>query len=205
MQKRTVLFVILDQFADFEYPFLATALQDRIQDKTAPFEVKTISVSKDPVKSIGGFTVVPDESVEEYQDDYAALILIGGKTWRTKEAQKMIPILKQAVDEGKVVGAICDATVFLGMNGLLNEKKHTSNTLESLMDGAKENYLGKNHYIHEQAVRDGTLITANGTGYLEFTKEVLKALNAYPPDYIENNYQFFKKGYLEAIKSMKSQ
>jgi len=51
-------------------------------------------------------------------------------------------------------------------------------------------------------VRDGNLITANGTGYLEFTREVLTALDAYPADYIENNYQFFKLGYIEFLKSM---
>lgn len=31
---------------------------------------------------------------------------------------------------------------------------------------AKESYAGKNNYLREQAVRDGNLITANGTGYL---------------------------------------
>jgi len=199
--KKLVLFVLLEQFADYEYPFLATALQDRIQDKTSPYEVKTISVSKNPVKSIGGFTVLPDFSVEEYPADYAGLILIGGNTWRTEEAKKIAPLLKQAFSSGKVTGAICDATVFLGMNGLLNGKKHTSNTLDSLMEAAQENYSGQNDYQNEQAVRDGNLVTANGTAHLEFAKEVLSALDAYPADYIENYYTFFKLGFMEVMKN----
>jgi len=70
------------------------------------------------------------------------------------------------------------------------------------MAAASDSYTGKEIYQNEQAVRDGNLITANGTGYLEFTREVLTALDAYPADYIENNYQFFKLGYIEFLKSM---
>jgi putative intracellular protease/amidase len=200
--KKQVLFILLERFADHEYPLLATALQNKIQDKSTPYEVKTISVSKNPVKSIGGFTVLPDYSIEDCPSDYAGLILIGGETWRTDEAKKIAPLLKQAFFGGKVIGAICDATVFLGMNGLLNDKKHTSNTLEALIEAAQENYIGQDAYQNKQAVRDGNLITANGTAYLEFATEVLTALDAYPVDYIENYYQFFKLGLIEFMKNM---
>lgn len=86
------------------------------------------------------------------------------------------------------------------MNGFLNAKRHTSNTLDDLSDAAKESYTGQANYANEQAVRDGNLITTNGTGYLEFTREVLLALEAYPEDAIESNYQFFKLGYVELMK-----
>src|SRR5690348_14425665 len=79
----------------------------------------------------------------------------------------------------------------IGMNGLLNDKKHTGNMREDLISVAQGSYTGQENYLDEQVVRDGDLITANGTGYLEFTREVLTALNAYPLDYIESNYQFF--------------
>jgi len=88
------------------------------------------------------------------------------------------------------------------MNGYLNGRKHTSNTLESLIEGAKEPYLGKDDYVSEQAVRDGNLVAANGTAGLEFTKEVLAALDAYPADYVESNYRFFKLGFIEVMKNM---
>jgi len=197
--KEKVLFVILEQYADWEYSFLATALQGRIKDKTSNFEVKTLSLNKNPVKSIGGFTTIPDYSIEDYPD-YAALILIGGMSWRTEEAKNVVPIMKQALSDGKVVGAICDATVFLGMNGVLNDKKHTSNTLDDLVESAQNSYTGKENYINEQTVRDGKLITANGTAYLEFTREVLYALEAYPVEYIEENYKFFRLGFIEMLK-----
>ena len=130
--KEEVLFIILEQYADWEYPFLASALQGSIQDKTSPYEVKTLSLSKNPVKSMGGFTTIPDYGIEDIPAVYTGIILIGGMSWRTEEAKKLAPIVKKAYADGEIVGAICDATVFLGMNGLLNEKKHTSNTLEDL-------------------------------------------------------------------------
>ncbi len=200
--KKQVIFVILEQYADWEYSFLATALQDRIKDKTSPYEVKTLSLSCSPVKSIGGFTTIPDYSVDNCPADFAGIVLIGGKSWRTDEAKRIAPIVKLAYENGKTIGAICDATVFLGINGLLNEKSHTSNTLEDLQEATKENYTNSKKYIHEQAVRDSNLITANGSGYLEFTREVLLALDAYPADYIEGNFQFFKHGYIEMLKTM---
>jgi len=200
--KKEVLFLILDQYADWEYSFLACALQSGIKDKTSPYEVKTLSLSRDPIKSIGGFTTIPDYGIEDTPADYAGIILIGGMSWRNEEAKKLVPIVKQAYINTKVVGAICDATVFLGMNGLLNDKKHTSNMLDDLIQASQENYTGKNNYLVKQAVRDDNLVTANGTGYLEFAREALQALNAYPVDYIEDNFSYFKLGYIEFMKSI---
>lgn len=198
--KQTVLFILPDQFADYEAPYLTTALQGRIQDQTSPYEVKTLSVTKEPVRSIGGFTVLPDYGVDDYPADYTALILVGGNTWRSEEAKTFLPVVTEALDAGKIVGAICDATVFLGMNGLLNGKKHTSNLLEGLMEAAGERYTGKEDYQNVQAVRDGNLITANGTAGMEFAREVLLAIQAYPDKLIEENYHFFKMGFTEILK-----
>ena len=200
--KQKVLFVILDKYADWECAFLTTALEGHILDKTSPYEVATVSLEKAPIRSIGGFTTLPDYGLDDMPADYAALVLVGGESWRTEEAKCVAPVVRQAMADGKLVAAICDATAFLGMNGLLNGKKHTSNTLESLEEAAQDAYTNKAQYQNEQAVRDGLLITANGTGYLEFTREVLAALEAYPPDYIENNYQYFKLGFVEFLKTM---
>ena len=49
VMKEKVLFVILEQYADWEYSFLACALQDRIQDKTSKYEVNTVSLSKNTI------------------------------------------------------------------------------------------------------------------------------------------------------------
>lgn len=200
--KKTVLFGILNEYADWEAAFLTTALQDGILDKKSDYEVKTISTTLDPIKTIGGFTTLPDYKVDRFSDEFSGIILIGVKSWRTEEAKKFLPIVKQAVQEEKIVGAICDATVFLGANGLLNKKNHTSNNPDELIKASGANYTGQNRYQNEQAVQDGNLITANGTAYLEFTSKVMKAFTAYSDEYIENNYNFYKLGLIEMLKKM---
>lgn len=46
------------------------------------------------------------------------------------------------------------------------------------------------NYINEQAVRDGSIVTANGLSPLEFCWEVLHALNADIPEAIEESYLY---------------
>ena len=50
----------------------------------------------------------------------------------------------------------------------------------------------------QQAVRDGKIVTANGTAALEFAREVLYALEAASEKKIEEWYQFHKLGLYEA-------
>lgn len=138
-------------------------------------------------------------------DDFAGLILIGGNSWRKDESRKVIDLVKKAKGKDAVIGAICDATVFLGMNGMLNNSPHTSNHLHELKEAAAGNYTAEDSYLEQQAVRDGKLITANGSAYLDFGREVLYALDAAPEEEIEEWYSFFKLGYHEFMREKSGQ
>lgn len=150
--------------------------------------------------SVGRFHILPDYDLADVPQEYAGLVLIGGMRWFTPEAQLLVPLVKNAVENKKLVTGICNASVFLGMHGFLNEVKHTSNTLEYLKKYAGESYTGASNYLHEQAVRDGNIVTANGTGYLEFCREILSALEADSPEKIQMHYDFNKKGLCEITK-----
>ena len=90
------------------------------------------------------------------------------------------------------------------MHGFLNEVKHTSNTLDYLKQYAGDKYKkGDSNYINKQAVRDGNIVTANGTGQLEFCKEILYALEADTTDAIEESYLFYKMDSARRLKRMK--
>ena len=54
--KKTVLFVLLEQYADWEAAYLGSALAMLGEGN---FEVKTVSLSRDSVQSIGGLRVTP--------------------------------------------------------------------------------------------------------------------------------------------------
>jgi hypothetical protein len=79
------LFVILDQYADWEAALVAAAIND-IDEDGERYAVKTVSLTREPVRSIGGFTVLPDCDLGSAPKDAAAILLIGGRSWRKPEA-----------------------------------------------------------------------------------------------------------------------
>ncbi|MBT2569624.1 type 1 glutamine amidotransferase family protein [Planococcus sp. ISL-110] len=201
MSNKKVLFVLLDEYADWEAGSLAAALNEEPEGQGQQFDVKTVSLTKDPIKSIGGFTVLPDYGLDDVPEDFAGLILIGGNSWRQEDSKRVMELVDKAIEKEALLGAICDATVFLGTNGLLNDIPHTSNQLEDLAETAGDSYSNEAGYLHQQAVRSGQIITANGSAFLEFGKRVLEALNAAPQPEIDEWYGFFKQGYYEYMKT----
>lgn len=193
--KKTILFVILQQYADWEAAYISSAISMLGQGE---YEIKTVSLSRDYVQSIGGFKVLPDYDMESVPEDYEALVLIGGMTWRSENAQKVKTLVEDCFQKGKILGGICDASAYLGAVGVLNDAIHTGNDLNDLKQWAGSIYTGEKKYIAKQAVSDKNIITANGTAPLEFAKEILLALNVASEDKISDWYNFHKLGFYTA-------
>ena len=192
-----ILYVLLPDFASHEMVYLMEAISsDDTQLKANPKYVnKIVAPTMESVTAIGGFRVLPDYSFENMPEDYAALVLIGGYGWLTPVADMVAPIIRKALDKGKIVGAICNGASFMAKHGFLNGVKHTGNGLDQLKLWGGENYTNSGSYIHQQAVSDGKIVTANGSGVLEFTKELLLLLENDVPERIEMYYQFNKQGF----------
>jgi len=197
---KEVLLVILDLYGDWEAALVAAAVNDP-EGEEKKYAVKTVSLSREPVQSIGGFTTLPDYDLVSAPDDAAAVLLIGGMSWRKPEAAPVAEFVRKVQERGALIGGICDATVFLAMHGFLNDVRHTSNTVDSLKAAAGDDYTNEKDYVREQAVSDGGIITANGTAHMEFAREVLIALDVMPLKKIAEWYDFFKLGYYEAIRN----
>ncbi|WP_040197065.1 type 1 glutamine amidotransferase family protein [Candidatus Soleaferrea massiliensis] len=189
--KKPILFFILDQYADWEAAYVSSWIAAFGQDRYA---VKTVSLTKDSVRSIGGFTVLPDYDIHTTPADYEGLILVGGMSWRSEEARRVKPLVQDALRGGKVLGGICDASAFLGTIGVLNHVRHTCNDIGDLKRWAGDAYTGEDNYVMQHAVRDNNIVTANGTAPLEFAKEVLTALDIAPENKISEWYNFYKLG-----------
>ena len=189
---KTVLLVLLGQYADWEAAYVSTGLHMLGQGK---FVVKTVSLSEHPVTSIGGVQAVPDYTVDSAPKDYDALLLIGGLCWREERAQQMIPLVEHCVNSGKVLGGICDAAAFLASIGVLDSVKHTGNRLSALQEWKGTKYKGAENYQARQAVFDRNIITANGSAPLEFAREVLTALHVAEEAMVEDWYVLHKLGY----------
>lgn len=194
---KEILYVLLPDYAAHEVVYLAQAIaSDEYALKENPkYLNKVVAPSMEPVKSIGGFRTLPDYSFDTMPDDYAALVLVGGFGWTTPVAEKVVPIVRKAIEEGKIVGAICNAASFMAKHGFLNAVKHTGNGLEQLKLWGGDKYMNSNGYIHAQAVRDRNIVTANGSATLEFAKELLMLLENDTPERIEMYYQFNKQGF----------
>ena len=193
--KKTILFVILQQYADWEAAYITSAITMLGQGQ---YDIKTVALSKDYVQSIGGFRVLPDYDIASVPKDYEALILIGGMTWRDGNAQQVKTLVEECCQKGKVLGGICDASAFLGTVGALNDVLHTSNDMNDLKQWAGSVYTGETKYIAKQSVRDKNIITANGTAPMEFAKEILLALNVASEEKVLEWYNFHKLGYYTA-------
>ena len=200
--NKEILYVLLPDYAAHEIVYLSEAIASDEQSlKENPKYVnKIVAPTMDPVKSIGGFRTLPDYSFDTMPDDYAAMVLIGGFGWATSVADKVVPIVKRAIENGKIVGAICNAASFLAKHGFLNHVRHTGNGVEQLKLWGGENYAGVAMYLHEQAVSDKNIVTANGSAALEFAKELLLLLENDTPERIEVYYQFNKLGFCALFK-----
>lgn len=201
--KNEILYLLLDKYADHEPVFLAAAIncdENGIRE-TPKYINRTLAPTLNPICSCGGFHTIPDYSFDTIPDEYAALILIGGYGWlNDKITDKVVPLVKTAIEKGVVIGAICNAASFLAKHGFLNNIKHTGNGIEQLKLWGKENYTNHTGYINAQAVSDKRIVTANGTGELEFTKELLLLLENDLPEKIEMFYHFNKDGFVNLNK-----
>ncbi|MGL5207076.1 MAG: type 1 glutamine amidotransferase family protein [Acidaminococcaceae bacterium] len=196
--KKTVLVFLLSNFADWEVGYVAAELNS--DKESNPYCIKTVGVSGEAVRSIGGLTVLPDYSLESLPAEYEALILIGGTSWREPIAEQIVPLVKTTLQNNKLVGGICDASAFLAKHGFLNHVQHTSNSLKDLKIYAANEYTNAQNYLNEPAVADGNIITANGTATLEFAKLVFTRLQLDSEQAIKQWYDFHKLGAIEAAK-----
>lgn len=192
-----ILYVLLPDYAAHEAVFLSQAIaSDEYALKVHPKYVnKVVAPTSEPVRSIGGFRTIPDYSFGTMPDDYAALVLIGGFGWATPVAEQVAPLVKRAIENGKIVGAICNGASFMAKCGFLNGVRHTGNGLDQLKAWGGDNYTNPDGYVHVQAVGDGNIVTANGSATLEFARELLLMLGNDTPERIEMYYRFYKQGF----------
>jgi len=157
-----ILYILLPDFASHEMVYLMEAISsDEQQLKTNPKYVnRIVAPTADPVCAIGGFKIIPDYTFDNMPDNFAALVLIGGYGWLTPIAEEVKPIVRKAIEKGKIVGAICNGASFMAKCGFLNDVRHTGNGLERLKLWGGENYTNQGGYIHSQAVSDRNIVSS---------------------------------------------
>lgn len=187
---------VMNTMADWELGFVMAELNSKrfFKKDAKEIELKTVAVTKNPVKSMGGLTITPDLTIDEIEiNEKNALLLPGSDTWAEPENMKIIQITKEFLASGGLVSAICGATVALGNAGILDDKAHTSNGA-GFLDMFCPEYKGAPHFQDVPAIRDGNLITAGCTGALEMTKLILEYLDVLGNDKLDHWYKYFSTG-----------
>ena len=198
---KNIVFVILDEFADWEAAFLSSALNDK--NITKNYTTNFASIDKNLKKSMGNLKVLPDLTLKEIdENDVDGLVLIGGRTWRSQIEEtntKIVELVKKFKNNpNKVVGAICDAAYFLATNGLLNDRKHTVNSFDEIKDNL--NYTNAKNFVEMESVIDGNLVTAKGDSPIHFAKNVMMALGDIPEKNVNLFFDIYTIGFVKAFE-----
>jgi len=173
MQKKIAMIVAFRDFRDEEYFIPKQTLE------TAGAEIITVSTSlpshqnSKGISGSGGFgkaigklggeaeinILIKDLKVA----DYDAILFIGGSGAANYiEDEVCHKIAREAVENNKVLGAICIAPAILAKAGVLDGKKAT--VWSSVMDKSAVKILEENGAIFQKnsVVADGKIVTGNG-------------------------------------------
>ncbi len=196
MNVQTVYLYIFDTLSDWEPSFAISGINNpALQQFPGRFEIQTAGTSREPVKTIGGLTIIPDVTLADINPaESALLILTGGAGWESGQHDEAVNLAKLFLKAGKPVAAICGATAGLAISGMLDDVQHTSNAAVYLQ---ATNYQGGKNYQEEPAVTDGNLITASATAPIEFAYHIFKKLNIYSDKALQAWYQLYKTGELK--------
>ena len=201
---------VLDTLADWELGYVTAELNSgRFFKKDAPsVSLKTVSYSKNPVKTMGGLTIVPDCTIDDITiSKKSMLILPGADTWSDPKHGAIIEKASELLSVGAAVCAICGATVALANAGLLDNRKHTSNGT-GFLEMFSPVYRGQDFYIDKQSVSDDNLITAGSAGALLWAKQIIEHLGVFQSNTLESWYEYFSTGdpkhFFELMQSLPS-
>ena len=167
-----VLFIIAQQdYQDHEYGAPKKILEDA--------GIETITASKEIGTCHGAFGATTEATVaiaDVNVSDYDAIIFIGGAGAVNYQHDVQAHLTAQeAINRGKLLGAICIAPTILAYAGVLEGKKATVWN----QDGKQAEILTKNgaEFVDELIVVDGKILTANGPPAAEeFGKKILEML-----------------------------
>ena len=151
--KNILIIIASRNFQDMEFSVPYQLL------KKCSASITIASSSRKPAKGMLGKIVTPDKLLKDcIVEKYDAVLFIGGsgasEYFGNKIAQK---IARDAVKQGKILGALCIAPVTLANAGVLKGRKATC--FPSVADRLVRNGV---IIIKQDIVRDGKILTASG-------------------------------------------
>lgn len=158
IDKKIAMIIAFREFRDEEYFIPKKILQ------ASGAEVITVSTSLGKaIGKLGGDTEVDALLDDLKAADYDAILFIGGPgAHKYIDDETCHQIVREAVENNKVLAAICIAPAILAKAGVLNNKKAT--VWSSVMDKFAVKILKESgaDFQTEPVVVDGKIVTADG-------------------------------------------
>ncbi len=194
--KRDAHLFVFDTMSDWEASYAIAGINNpQFQKNPDIYRMRTVALRKTSVVSIGGMRIQPDLTLDELSSTSSAMLIIpGGTAWDEGKNIEAVDIARAFLSDSTPVAAICGATAGLARGGLLDIRRHTSNSREYL---AATHYLGENLYEDKPAVTDNCLITASAMAPVDFAYHIFKCLDIYSTPVLEAWYGLFKTGRTE--------
>ncbi len=192
----TVYVYVLDTLADWELGYVTSELNSGrfFKQGEQRVSIKTVSDSKEPIKTMGGMTILPDCLIDDIVVSKTSVLLLpGADTWNDPKHVPIIEKASQFLSLGATVCAICGATAALANFGLLDMRPHTSNG-PGFLEMFSPSYKGQSFYIDKPSVADNNLITASCTGALLWAKQIIEFLGVFQSNTLESWYDYFSTG-----------
>lgn len=167
----TVLVLMAQGFEEMELVITADILH------RAGFNVQltTLAQNLDPVLGSRGISIVPDCTLDDASKNPCDLVVLPGGmegTERLMDDARVLELLRNQHQSGKLLAAICAAPMVLAKAGLLKGRVVTSHP------GVREQ-LVVDKYSEERVVIDGNLITSRAPGTtFEFAYTLIAALDS---------------------------
>jgi putative intracellular protease/amidase len=189
---RAVHVLVFEGFADWE-PSYALAELRRWGKRT----VVVVGFDDNPVTSMGGLRVTPERALADVRPaDVELLVLPGGDFWEGEYPRAALEkLMLGLIATGTPVAAICAATLAVARAGLLEDRRHTSNTPTYLSEQVPQ-YRGAAGFDSALAVNDRGVITASGLGAVDFARAIFRELRVFSASDEQLWFDMFKHGQL---------
>ncbi|WP_257210305.1 DJ-1/PfpI family protein [Actinomyces ruminis] len=169
--------------ADWEYAYLTAQITVAERMRPGRFQLLLVGDGLEPVRSQGGLPVTPTADLGALsrlraEGDLAALVIPGGDRYHAGH-ERLIATVEETLAAQVPVAGICGATYLLARAGVLDERRHTSNSSEFL---AASGYQGAEHYVDSVVTSDRGVTTASGLNAVPFTAEVMRVTELFPAE-----------------------
>jgi len=155
-------------WADWEAGSVLTLLRRHLG-----VQIEIATPDGEPQTSIGGVLAAADYKFSDpVLSDADVFLLIGSDAWVEYKDEAVFGLLRQAVADGKIVGAICAGTVAAARARLFEGRAHTSNGQDWLLQ-QEAGYAGADGYVDTpKALTAGKVVSASGLAPITFAAAV---------------------------------